>query len=105
VSTVPGVAVGGDVGLHRRHPVAEEHVDVAGGERGVGDRDREDLDLGLVAQRLEHDVVAAVVAVMSVQPTSEKTIVSQSAKAAEAAAHDGEGGKGGLEHLVSPIYC
>ena len=38
--------VGPDVGLHGRHPVAEEHVDVVVLQAGVGHRHREDLDLG-----------------------------------------------------------
>ena len=49
------LAVGGDVGLHRRHPVAEEHVHVARGHRGVGHRHRQELHVGLVAERVEHD--------------------------------------------------
>ena len=46
------VTVRGQIGLHRRHPVAEEHVDVAFGKAGVGDGDGEDLGLGLISQRL-----------------------------------------------------
>ena len=48
------LAVGRDVGLHRRHPVAEEHVDVALGQPGVGDRHRQHADVGLVAERAQH---------------------------------------------------
>ena len=88
------LAVGGDIALHGGHPVAKEHVDVACGQRGIGHRHRQHLDLGVIAKRLKHTVVVAVVAVMSVQPTSEKVTVSQSASAgAVAAASDGGDGR------------
>ncbi len=48
------VEVGLPVGLHRRHPVAEEHVDVLGTERRIGHRDREDLALGRVTHAGQH---------------------------------------------------
>ena len=50
-----GLLVGRDVALHGGHPVAQEHLHVARGERGVGDGDREHLGLGVVAQRVQHD--------------------------------------------------
>ncbi len=47
------LAIGRDVGLHGRHPVAEKDVDVIVGERGIGDGHRQHLDVGLVAERVE----------------------------------------------------
>ena len=79
------IAVGGEVCLHRGHPVAKEHVDIAFGKAGVGDRNRQHLGFGFISQRLGDSEVAAVVAVMSVQPTSEKTILSQPSAKAEPA--------------------
>ena len=45
------VGVGLHVVGHRRHPVAEEDVDVLVLQRGVGDRHGEHLDVRLVAER------------------------------------------------------
>ncbi|MCY1231846.1 hypothetical protein D9M72_443080 [compost metagenome] len=47
------VEIGANVVFLGRHPVAEEDVDVLVLERGVGDRNRENLDVGLVAEALE----------------------------------------------------
>ena len=44
-----------DVGGHRRHPVAEEDVEVVVLERCVGDRYRQDLDVWLITESLEQD--------------------------------------------------
>ena len=48
------VEIGPHVAFHGRHPVAEEHVDVLVLHARIGDRHRKDLDLGLVAEALEH---------------------------------------------------
>jgi hypothetical protein len=48
------VPVGGDVAFHGRHPVAEEDVDVAVLQAGVGHRHREHLRLRRVAKAFQH---------------------------------------------------
>ena len=77
ISTDLSSMIGLAVGLHGRHPVAEEDVDVLVLQRGVGDRHRQDLGRRLVAEASRTREVTAVVAVMSVQPTSEKRTVLQ----------------------------
>ncbi len=52
----------------------------------VGDRHREHLHLRLIAERLQETMAGAVVAVMSVQPTSEKRTVLQLSASPAAAA-------------------
>mmetsp|Transcript_18154 Transcript_18154/g.28318 ORF Transcript_18154/g.28318 Transcript_18154/m.28318 type:complete len:241 (-) Transcript_18154:609-1331(-) len=48
------LAVGRDIGLHRGHPVAQEHIHVAFGERDIGDGHRQHFDFSVIPQRFQH---------------------------------------------------
>ena len=49
------VEIGFHVGGHRRHPVAQECIDVLVLHRSISDGHRQCLDFRLIAQRIEHD--------------------------------------------------